>query len=109
MSIHKTQVLLGTHHNDNVSYSPFIQCVCVMMYDFVCMCLTTSSCFILPEILCETPPVPANCYVKAESLIYRSKIYYKCHKGFAMVSGDKDRTCQSNGSWNGTEPTCAGT
>ena len=25
-----------------------------------------------------------------------------------MVSGDKYRTCQSNGSWNGTEPTCAG-
>ena len=60
------------------------------------------------EIQCDLPTTPANCYVNAESLNYRSRILYKCHKGFAMVSGDKYRTCQSNGSWNGTEPTCAG-
>jgi len=60
------------------------------------------------EIQCDLPTTPANSYVEAESLNYRSKIFYKCHKGFAMVSGDKNRTCQSNGSWNGTEPTCAG-
>ena len=60
------------------------------------------------EIQCDLPTTPANCYVNAESLNYRSRIFYECHKGFAMVYGDKYRTCQSNGSWNGTEPTCAG-
>ncbi|KAK2153590.1 hypothetical protein NP493_2290g00003 [Ridgeia piscesae] len=59
------------------------------------------------EIFCETPTVCANCYIKADSLNYRSTIFYKCHKGFALVSGDKYRTCLSNGSWNGTESTCA--
>ncbi|KAI0236128.1 Sushi, von Willebrand factor type A, EGF and pentraxin domain-containing protein 1 [Lamellibrachia satsuma] len=59
------------------------------------------------EIQCAVPALPVNTYVEAKSLNYKSAIVYKCHKGFAMTSGDKRRTCQSDGSWNGTEPTCA--
>ena len=60
------------------------------------------------EIRCDLPTTPANCVVEGNAVNYRSTVVYKCHKGFAMVSGDKYRTCQSNGSWNGTEPSCAG-
>ncbi|KAI0236132.1 hypothetical protein LSAT2_013301 [Lamellibrachia satsuma] len=58
------------------------------------------------EIQCAMPALPVNTYVEAKSLNYKSTIVYKCHKGFAMTSGDKRRTCQLDSSWNGTEPTC---
>ena len=32
---------------------------------------------------------------------------YNCTTGFSL-SGDMIRTCQNNGSWNGTDPTCEG-
>ncbi|KAK2174775.1 hypothetical protein NP493_778g04036 [Ridgeia piscesae] len=51
--------------------------------------------------------LPLNCRIESTSLSYKSTIVYKCHKRFVMVSGDKHRTCQWDGSWNGTEPTCA--
>ena len=60
------------------------------------------------EIRCDVPTTPANCFVEGKAVNYRATVVYKCHKGFAMVFGDKYRTCQSNGSWNGTEPTCGG-
>ena len=65
--------------------------------------------FLSLEIQCETPETPPNCYVDAESISFRSTIFYRCQKGFAMTSGDNNRTCQADGSWSGTQPTCAGT
>ena len=32
---------------------------------------------------------------------------YTCSEGYSLV-GDAMRTCQANGQWNGTEPTCEG-
>ncbi|KAK2174781.1 hypothetical protein NP493_778g04043 [Ridgeia piscesae] len=59
------------------------------------------------EIQCPLPALPLNCRIESTSISYKSTIVYKCHKRFVMVSGDKHRTCQWDGSWNGTEPTCA--
>ncbi|KAI0239742.1 CUB and sushi domain-containing protein 3 [Lamellibrachia satsuma] len=59
------------------------------------------------EIQCAMPAPLVNTYVEAKSLNYKSTIVYKCHKGFAMTYGGKHRTCQSDCSWNGTEPNCA--
>ena len=33
---------------------------------------------------------------------------YDCNVGFE-ISGNTMRTCQENGSWDGSEPTCEGT
>ena len=82
--------------------------VCKKSY-FVCRFVEQNAKIMISlQIQCDLPTIPANCYVKSDSLNYRSRIFHKCHKGFAMVSGDNYCTCQSNGSWNGTEPTCAG-
>ena len=31
---------------------------------------------------------------------------YVCNDGYYLVGGDEMRTCQSDGPWSGTEPTC---
>ena len=33
---------------------------------------------------------------------------HRCNPGFALNSGNEQRTCQSNSSWNGSQPTCVG-
>ncbi|CAH1240004.1 SVEP1 [Branchiostoma lanceolatum] len=33
-------------------------------------------------------------------------VEYYCNKGYLMVAGDGERTCQSNGVWNGEHPVC---
>ena len=31
---------------------------------------------------------------------------YSCEQGFDVVEGDMERTCQSDGTWTGSEPSC---
>ncbi|CAH1240011.1 SVEP1 [Branchiostoma lanceolatum] len=33
-------------------------------------------------------------------------VEYYCNEGYAMVAGDGERTCQSNGVWSGEHPVC---
>ena len=39
------------------------------------------------------------------STTYNSMATYECSIGFELVGSDK-RTCQTNGQWSGSEPTC---
>ena len=33
---------------------------------------------------------------------------YSCMLGYMLTGGDRERRCQGNGTWDGTEPTCTG-
>lgn len=34
-------------------------------------------------------------------------VVYSCAEGYDNFSGDRNRTCQSNGEWTGSAPTCS--
>ena len=34
-------------------------------------------------------------------------VVYTCESGYVLVGGSQQRTCQDNGTWDGTEPTCS--
>lgn len=55
---------------------------------------------------CGQPPVPNYGQVDQSHLIsYGNSIHYSCQNGF-LLSGQSNRTCQSNGQWSGNIPVC---
>jgi hypothetical protein len=54
---------------------------------------------------CGALSKPANGGVEAPSTIFEDKATYACDPNFELV-GDATRTCQANGTWSGTAPTC---
>lgn len=56
-------------------------------------------------ITCPDLVPPANGQVNAPSSVLGSTATYSCAGGFAM-SGSASRTCEANGKWSGTAPTC---
>ncbi len=57
---------------------------------------------------CSTPPAPTNGTVSTTGTRSGSTATYSCSTGFAL-SGSRTRTCQSNGTWSGSTPSCVGT
>lgn len=51
---------------------------------------------------------PENGVVSLTGTTFTSVATYSCNFGFFFVGGDEVRTCQSNGTWSGTQPTCLG-
>ncbi|CAG9857786.1 unnamed protein product [Phyllotreta striolata] len=56
-------------------------------------------------ITCEEPEVPAGSYVVGYDFNVHSAIEYHCEVGHILL-GDSTHTCNSNGEWSGTTPTC---
>ena len=45
--------------------------------------------------------------VYTDGTLYQSEATYNCHNGYQLsMSAYQMRTCQSNGMWNGTAPSC---
>jgi CUB/sushi domain-containing protein len=55
---------------------------------------------------CGAPTSPTNGTVSAPATTYGSNATYVCNAGF-QLSGSATRTCQSNGTWSGSMPTCS--
>lgn len=51
---------------------------------------------------------PENGAVSLAGTTILSVATYSCDFGFFFVGGDQVRTCQTTGTWSGTEPTCLG-
>lgn len=54
---------------------------------------------------CGALPKPDNGSVDVPSTTFESQATYACDPNFGMV-GDATRTCQANGTWSGSAPTC---
>lgn len=57
-------------------------------------------------VTCSGATAPANGTVSAASATYQGTITYGCNAGYAL-SGGATRTCQGDGMFSGTAPTCA--
>ena len=56
-------------------------------------------------VFCPNLTDPANGQVTMPSNTPDSAATYTCNTGF-MLFGNSMRTCQADGTWTGTEPTC---
>ena len=56
---------------------------------------------------CGDPGTPANGVTYGDVFTYKSTILLECDPQYKLV-GDLTRTCQANGSWTGSQPTCQG-
>ena len=54
---------------------------------------------------CGAPPMPADGSASATTTTYLSTATYSCDTGFTL-NGVSSRTCQDDGSWSDTTPTC---
>ena len=57
------------------------------------------------EHSCGNPGVPANGKKNSSTYQYGDSINFECNVGYTL-SGSAIRTCQNNGLWTGTQPTC---
>lgn len=56
---------------------------------------------------CETLSTPTNGKKVGSSTVYGQSIAFSCLNGYSL-SGSTTRTCQADGMWSGTQPTCHG-
>ena len=56
-------------------------------------------------VTCPNLPGPANGQVAESGSTPHFTAKYTCNTGYRLV-GDSPRTCQDNGQWSGTTPTC---
>ena len=54
---------------------------------------------------CDEPETPDNGHKVYTGIREGERVTYFCNRGFKL-SGDANRTCQSNGQWSGTQPKC---
>jgi len=57
------------------------------------------------ERSCGNPGVPDNGEKNSSSYKYDNVVSFSCNVGYNM-QGSQVRTCQTNGEWTGTQPTC---
>uniref|UniRef100_A0A672PB97 C3/C5 convertase n=1 Tax=Sinocyclocheilus grahami TaxID=75366 RepID=A0A672PB97_SINGR len=54
---------------------------------------------------CPDPGVPAGCTREGHRFNIDDKVMYRCENKWTLI-GSKERVCQENGQWSGTEPQC---
>ena len=72
------------------------------------MLIYISTYYLCTVVDCDVLDSVENGYIEySDGTIYLSEATYNCHNGHNLtMSGDVMRTCQGNGLWNGTVPTC---
>ena len=87
-----------SHWNEN-SQSDFVNCTPS----------NTVSCFFINNIVvdCGTPRSLSNGQRRYSSTTFGSTVTYTCNTGYLRTAGSSSRTCQSNGQWSGSHPTCS--
>ena len=60
----------------------------------------------MPVVDCGSLASPANGQVSLTTTTFGSTATYECDAGYVLVGGEETRTCQENGQWSGTAPTC---
>ena len=69
---------------------------------------STVSCFFNYQLSgsCGTPRSLSNGERSYSSTTVRSTVTYTCNTGYLRTAGSSSRTCQSDGQWSGSHPTC---
>ena len=57
---------------------------------------------------CGELEYPEDGKVVTASTIFKSVAVYICNDGYVIVNGSTNRTCQADGHWTGTKPSCTG-
>jgi len=57
-------------------------------------------------VTCPLPSATSPLAVSAPDITYKSDATYFCDIGYSMT-GSNPRTCQADGTWSGSEPTCS--
>ena len=70
-------------------------------------CVMQINIFYVLVIDCGNLTDPDNGTVNFTTTTSKSTATYNCDTGY-ILNGDTNRTCQSNGTWSGSSPTCAG-
>ena len=88
---------LAWHHSVDVCHSMLLHTnVCS-----VCVCV-----FVCPiAVDCGELTDPVNGKVMFRNTGFGAVARYRCSPGF-VLSGDRSRTCKSDGTWSGSAPTC---
>jgi len=55
---------------------------------------------------CGIPDAPVNGNVSLSSTTVGHTVNYTCEQGYKLL-GTSSRTCQDNGQWSGTQPSCS--
>ena len=55
---------------------------------------------------CGTPRSLSNGQRRSSRTTVESRVTYTCNSGYRMTAGSSSRTCQSDGQWSGSHPTC---
>ena len=58
-------------------------------------------------VQCGNLSSPVNGQVNVEGNAFGSQANYSCSEGYVQ-NGNSTRTCQADGQWSGSEPTCEG-
>ena len=59
----------------------------------------------LTENSCGNPGTPENGQKTGNNYKYHDVVTFQCDEGHNLV-GSSSRTCQTDGNWDGTQPTC---
>ena len=92
------QVCMYRSHWNHNSQSDFVNCTQSC----------TVTCFFINYIAvnCGTPSSLSNGQRRYSSTTFGSRVTYTCNTGYLRTAGSSSRTCQSNGQWSGSHPTC---
>ena len=66
-----------------------------------------SLCFCFIEIVCGDPGTPSNGMKIGSEFTFGKSVSFECNAGYAL-RGSLKRTCKSDGTWDGVQPTCNG-
>jgi len=58
---------------------------------------------------CGSPEAPAGVTVSISSTTFGSQVTYTCAYGYSSLTGSSTRTCDSDGNWSGSVPSCTET
>ena len=68
------------------------------MYNFLCLYYTDVNCSSLDD--------PLNGHVELSNTTVGSTANYTCNQGYILSNGNSTRTCEANGVWSGSPPSC---